>query len=490
MLSDDPTPRPATSRAASVGLWLGPLLAVLTLLAPLPGGLEAAGLRTAAIALWMAVWWATDAVDSAVTALLPLALFPFFGVADMKTVAAPYAHPTIFLFFGGFLVALAVERWDLHRRIALNVVAAFGGSGASLVGGFMLAAALLSMWITNTSTSLMLLPIATSVIAVVGQNLSHEPDVEKNFPRALLLGLAYGASIGGTATLIGTPPNAFLAGFMLDTYGYEIGFGQWMLIGLPVAGVMLPICWWLLTHRIYPVRFTTGGKTHEHLRQAKATLGPMSLAEKRTATIFAILALCWMLRKLLARIELLSGISDTGLAMIAAVALFLVPSGTEPGRALLQWRETSTLPWGLLLLFGGGLSLASAFSSSGLAQWLGQELLGLPLGSLALLVIATATMIIFLTELTSNLATTATFLPVVAAVASQAGWAPITLTVPVALAASCAFMLPVATPPNAVVYGSGQITIPDMIRAGFWLNLLSIAVVSAVALVLAPIVLQ
>lgn len=466
------------------------MLALLVLLWPRPEGLEPAAWRTAALALVMAVWWATDAVPSAVTALLPLACFPLFGIVDMRSAAAPYAHPTIFLFLGGFLVALAVERWGLHKRIALAIVGAFGGSGASLVGGFMLAAALVSMWITNTSTTLMLLPIATSVVAVVQQNLGDEPDVGENFPRAMMLGLAYGATIGGVATLIGTPPNAFLAGFMIDTYQLEIGFADWMLVGVPLSAVLLPLCWWLLTHRLYPVRFTTGGATREHLLETRRALGSMSLAEKRVAMVFLVLAAGWMGRKLLTRIPLLEGLSDTGLAILAGMVLFLVPSGSEKGRALLVWEETSRLPWGLLLLFGGGLSLAGAFSSSGLAAWMGQELLALPLGSLAVLVMAVATMIIFLTELTSNLATTATFLPVVAAVAAEAGYAPITLAVPVALAASCAFMLPVATPPNAVVYGSGELSIPDMVRAGFWLNLLSILLVSLAALYLAPVFLQ
>ena len=477
------------SRAAAVGRWLGPTLAALMLVAPAPEGLETTAWRTAAVALWMAVWWATDAVSSAVTALLPIALFPVLGVLDIRAVTAPYAHPTIYLFLGGFLVALAVERWSLHQRIALAIVSAFGGSGASLVGGFMVAAALVSMWITNTSTALMLLPIATSVVAVVQQNLPDEPDVPKNFPRALLLGLAYGATLGGVATLIGTPPNALMAGFMADTYGVEVGFAEWMLVGVPVTCILLPICWWLLTHRLYPVRFTTGGATHEHLLAERRALGPMTTAEQRVAAVFVLLAVGWMGRKLLTRLPLLENLSDTGLAMLAALALFVVPSGTEKKRPLLVWEETSSLPWGLLLLFGGGLSLAAAFSGSGLAAWMGRELLALPLGSLALLVAAVTTLVIFLTELTSNTATAATFLPVVGAVAVEAGYDPIVLTVPVALAASCAFMLPVATPPNAVVFGSGMLTIPEMVRAGFWLNVLSILVVSLVAVYLVPLVL-
>ncbi len=490
---------PGTSAGAStgagrsthqrVGLFLGPLIAAGLLALPAPADLSAAGWRTAALGLLMGVWWATEAVPVPATALLPIAVFPILGIADVAAVTAPFANPIIYLFLGGFLVALGIQRWGLHRRIALAVIALFGRSGASLVGGFMVASALVSMWVTNTSTTMMLLPIATSVVTVVQQSLGESAD-EERFPIAMLLGVAYGATIGGMATLVGTPPNALLAAFLLEDHGIEIGFAQWMLVGVPVTTCMLPVTWWLLTRRLYPVRFVTSPATRQHLAGLRRQLGPMSRPERRIAAVFVALAAAWMARPLLSGIGGLEGLSDAGLAMLAAVALFLVPSGDEDHPQLMRWRDTAELPWGVLLLFGGGLALASVVSSTGLAAWLGRRLLGLGITDLTLLVVAIAALVIFLTELTSNLATTATFLPVVAAVAAEAGFAPVTLTVPVALAASCAFMLPVATPPNAVVYASGLLTIPQMVRAGFWLNLIGILLVSLAATVLAPLVLR
>ncbi len=432
----------------------------------------------------MAVWWATEALPVPVTALLPIALFPLLQVSDVKAATAPYANPTIYLFLGGFLVALAVQRCGLHKRIALTVIVLFGGSGASMVGGFMVASALVSMWVTNTSTTMMLLPIAVSVAAVVGQTLGDSEEIQSRFPKALLLGVAYAATIGGIATLVGTPPNALLAGFMSDNYGVEIGFAQWMLVGVPLTVMLLPLCWWLLTKRLFRVTFTTNRETREHLTRTRDDLGPMSASERRVTVVFIILAISWMSRPLLMMIPGLAGLSDTGIAMAAGVLLFLVPTAGWRSTRLLEWRDTKELPWGVLILFGGGLSLAAAVSSSGLAAWLGEQLTGLRLTSLVVLVVLITTLIIYLTELTSNLATTATFLPVVAAVASQAGYDPIVLCAPVAIAASCAFMLPVATPPNAVVYSSGLMTIPDMIRAGFWLNVISIVLASLVAVLL------
>ncbi len=473
-----------------IGLFTGPAVAAAMMALPAPEGLTAAGWRAAALGVWMGLWWATEAVPVAATALLPIALFPLAGVSDIQTVTAPFANPTIYLFLGGFLVALAVQRWGLHRRIALAVIALFGGSGASLVGGFMVASALVSMWVTNTSTTMMLLPIAASVVAVVQQNLGDSAEVQERFPVAMLLGVAYGATLGGMATLVGTPPNALLAAFMLENFGLEIGFAQWMLVGVPVTASLLPLAWWLLTRRIYPVRFSTGGPTRRHLERMRRELGPMTRPERRVALVAAALGLLWITRPLLGRLPGLGGLSDAGVAMLAALALFLVPSGAERGSRLMAWEDTRGLPWGVLILFGGGLALAAAVSETGLAVWLGQRLLELGVTRLAVLVVAVAALIIFLTELTSNLATTATFLPVVAALAAQAGFAPVTLTVPVALAASCAFMLPVATPPNAVVYSSGMLTIPQMVRAGFWLNLIGIVLVSLASVLLAPRVLS
>jgi len=469
-----------------IGLIAGPALAGVLIAIGVPEDLSAAAWRTAALGVLMGVWWATEALPVAATALVPIALFPLLGIADLRAVTAPFANPTIYLFLGGFMVALAIQHWDLHRRIALAVIAAAGGTGASLVGGFMVASALISMWVTNTATTMMLLPIATSVVAIVHEHLGDSVAARERFAIAMMLGVAYGATIGGMATLVGTPPNALLAAFMQERFGTPIGFAQWMLVGLPLSIVLLPLCWWLLTARLYPVPFSTRGEVRDHLRRLRRDAGPMTSAQKRVVAIFLALAGGWMMRPLLTRMPSLEGLSDTGLAVLAALALFLVPSAAAGSPRLLTWRDVRDLPWGLLLLFGGGLSLAAAVSSSGLATWLGERLMAIGFSGLTMLVIAVVVLIIFLTELTSNLATTATFLPVVAAVAVEAGHAPIALCVPVALAASCAFMLPVATPPNAVVYGSGLVTIADMVRAGFWLNLIGVVVVSLVALLLAP----
>ncbi|ANM31833.1 anion transporter [Acidobacteria bacterium Mor1] len=478
-------PEEQGSRARRIGRVLGPALALVLLALAPPEGLGLVGLATAALGVWMAVWWATEAVPIPVTALLPLGLMPLLGIADIRTAAAPYAHPTIFLFLGGFLVALALQRWDLHRRVALWVVEGFGRSGNSLILGFMLAAALISMWVTNTATTMMLLPIATSVILVVMRSArAEERDERSSFPVALLLGVAYGASIGGVATLIGTPPNALLAAFMREQFDVEIGFARWLLLGLPVSGLMLPAAWWLLTRRLFTVRFTTGPRTREHLAELRRELGPIGTAERRVAAVFLLLAIAWVTRPLLNRVELLAGLSDAGIAMLVGALLFVIPSGNRG--ALLSWEDTEKLPWGVLILFGGGLSLASAVSNSGLAAWMGSGLQATGIESLPLTVLLAAALIIFLTELTSNTATAATFLPVLAALAVESGHPAIALTAPVALAASLAFMLPVATPPNAVVFSSGQVRIGQMMRAGLWLNLVGILLVTAAAVLLAP----
>jgi sodium-dependent dicarboxylate transporter 2/3/5 len=467
---------------------LGPLLAVSMLAAGAPEGLSDPAWYTAAIGVLMAVWWATEAVPIAVTALVPLVCFPLLGIATIPDTAAPYANKVIFLFLGGFIVAFAMQRWNLHRRIALSVLQYFGGSGRSLVGSFMLTSALISMWVMNTSTTMMLLPIAISIITVIHKSVKElDQGARESFQYALLLGVAYGATIGGMATLVGTAPNAMLAAFMLENYGTEIDFASWMLVGLPLSIAMLPLAWLALTRWVFNVDFTTSGEGRAELRRMKDDMGRMTVPEIRVAMIFASMALLWVSRPLLAKLPGLAALDDSGIAMAGAIALFLVPSGDKRDPLLLRWAYAERLPWSVLILFGGGLTLASAVTSTGLAEWLGNNLQSV--GELPLFVIVTiaATMIIFLTELTSNIATTATFLPVVGAIALETGFDPIVLTVPVTLAASCAFMLPVATPPNAIVFGSGLLTIPKMAKAGMMLNVIAIVLVSLVAKFVAPL---
>jgi sodium-dependent dicarboxylate transporter 2/3/5 len=482
--------REARARYQEVGIYLGPAITVLMLIIGPQGGLSEAAWRTAALGLWMAVWWATEARPVGVTAFIPLIFFAPLGITTLHKAAAPYANPILYLYLGGFLLALAMQRWDLHKRIALTLLTVSGTNGRSLVGGFMLTAALLSMWMTNTSTTMMLLPIVISVIAVIAETVTEIDEKERrNFEVCLLLGTAFGATIGGVATLVGTPPNAFLAAFLTDNYGIEISFARWMLVGVPVTVIMLPICWLALTRLVYPISFETSSETQDLLRNLKGDLGPASSAEWRIGIVFSCVVIGWMTRPWLTKYLPIEGLSDPGIVMIAAFLLFLIPSGGKNTLRLLNWKQTKELPWEILILFGGGLSLAASVSETGLAHWLGASLV--PLGALgiAAIVVGAVILVIFLTELTSNLATTATLLPVLAALALELGVSPVILTVPVALAASCAFMLPVATPPNAIVFGSGRLTIPQMAKAGLVMNIVGIILLSLVALLLAPAIL-
>ena len=456
---------------------------------PPPETMPLSAWHTAIAAILMAIWWCTEAVHVSVTAIVPLAIFPLLGIGDIKTVAAPYANPIIYLFMGGFVIALAVEKWGLHKRIALTILTSVGKSGPAIVGGFMLASAIISMWVMNTSTTLMLLPIGVSVVKIVSESADELNDTQKhNFQLAVLLGIAYSATIGGMATIVGTAPNAFFVGFMKENGFTEIGFGQFMLVGFPLTLVMLPLAWFAITHIVFPIKFSTSDATRNHLYKLRADLGLMSIAEKRVSVVFASAAFLWMTRPLLNMLSIFSGLSDAGIAMIAATILFLIPSANKNDPYLMKWETMSKLPWGLLILFGGGLSLASSVAQTGLADWIGESLVVLGGAGTIVLVIVITTLIAFLTELTSNTATTGTFLPVVAALAIGISVDPLIFALPATLAASCAFMLPVATPPNGIVYGSGYIRIPEMVKAGFVLNIIGIVVLSILALIVAPIV--
>tara|TARA_B110000014_G_scaffold178513_1_gene128097 strand:- start:1 stop:1446 length:1446 start_codon:yes stop_codon:yes gene_type:complete len=477
------------TRHQKIGLWLGPTIGLILIMLPPPETMPLSAWHTAIAAILMAIWWCTEAVHVSVTAIVPLAIFPLLGIGDIKTVAAPYANPIIYLFMGGFVIALAVEKWDLHKRIALTILTSVGKSGPAIVGGFMLASAIISMWVMNTSTTLMLLPIGVSVVKIVSESADELNDTQKhNFQLAVLLGIAYSATIGGMATIVGTAPNAFFVGFMKENGFTEIGFGQFMLVGFPLTLVMLPLAWFAITHIVFPIKFSTSDATRNHLFKLRADLGLMSIAEKRVSVVFASAAFLWMTRPLLNMLSIFSGLSDAGIAMIAATILFLIPSANKNDPYLMKWETMSKLPWGLLILFGGGLSLASSVAQTGLADWIGESLVVLGGAGTIVLVIVITTLIAFLTELTSNTATTGTFLPVVAALAIGISVDPLIFALPATLAASCAFMLPVATPPNGIVYGSGYIRIPEMVKAGFVLNIIGIVVLSILALIVAPIV--
>ena len=476
------------SRLKQAGLWMGPIVALsMFITVAWQDSMPHNAWIVAGVGLWMAIWWSTEAIPVAATAFIPLVSFPLLQVVPIKAVAQSYAHPTIFLFLGAFLLALSVEKWALHRRIALSVLVRTGTDGRKLILGFMMAGALLSMWMTNTSTAMMLLPIATSVAAMVIEKSSGVSDDDKKaFQVALLLALAYATTIGGMSTIIGTPPNVLLAGFIEETYGIQIAFFDWMLIGLPLALVLLPLGWVVLTRVAFRVEVPASLETAGVIDSMRKEMGAMTSPERRVGLLFLAVVALWMARKWLNEVPGLEGLSDAGIVMTAALLLFVIPSGHGSPARLMQWDDVARLPWGVLILFGGGLALAAQVSSSGLAVWLGESLLPVAgLGTLVL-VAAAAGLVVFLTELTSNLATAATFLPVVAAIAAQSGIEPLVLCVPVTLAASCAFMLPVATPPNAIVFSSGALTIPQMIRAGILMNIIAMMTLTLLAVILVP----
>lgn len=410
------------------------------------------------------------------------------GVTSFKEAALPYANPNIYLFLGGFMLALAIERSGLHKRMALHMIIAAGSSGPKLIGGFMSVAALISMFVMNTSTTLMLLPIGLAVCSVISNTIPGLSDKEKNFfDTALMLGIAYAATIGGMSTLVGTAPNIVFSAFMQETYGIEISMIQWMTMGVPLAIVMLYSAWIILTKYIFPTTFITSDETKAQLRNMLHDQGSLTKDELKISIIFGLTALAWMFRTILDNYDLFSGLTDAGIAIISAILLFMIPSSSRKGE-LLDWEQSNKLPWGLLILFGGGLSIAAQINASGLGIWIGEGLSVLSTVPPIFLILAVAALIIFLTEVTSNVATTSTFLPVFGAVAIGIGILPVSLTVPVCLAASCAFMLPVATPPNAIVYGSGKFTIATMMKAGFFLNIIGIGVVTFFAFYIAPMV--
>lgn len=475
---------PAFTAKRKIGLWLGAAVFVAIEALPAPEGLSAAGWHCAAVALLVAVWWVSEAIPLSATALLPVALFPVLGVLPLDETAAPYAHRVVLLLLGGFIIALGMQRWGLHRRIALLIVSQVGSRPENIVGGFMLACGLTSMWVFNTTTTIMMLPIALSVIDLLRDGTPRRPGDEaaqRNFATALMIGVAYAATIGGSGTLIGTAPNIVLAGFMSETYGYEIGFAQWMAVGVPMVAIMLPAAWFVLTRVAFPMRMPPIEGHAGLIRAQLAEMGPMSRGERIVALAVGVAAFLWMFRPLLA--DLLPGLAlnDTSIAMAVAVALFIVPVEPRKGVFAMSGEWAAKIPWGVVVLFGGGLALAAGIKGSGLADWIGDSTSGVAALPTLAVILAIVTLIIFLTELTSNTATTSTFLPIIAGIAVGIGENPFLLVFPTVLAANCAFMMPVATPPNAVVFASGHITVPQLIRGGIWVNLIGIAAATLVA---------
>ncbi|WCL54041.1 SLC13 family permease [Gimibacter soli] len=468
-----------------IGLVAGPLLFALILLMDAPEGMSDTAWKTVAVAALMAAWWATEAIPLPVTSLLPIVMLPMLDVVPMKAATGPYAAPVIFLLMGGFIAAMAMQRWHLHRRIALTILSLAGDKPGALIGGFMATSAILSMWISNTATALLVVPIAISVAETI-----LGPRVEGHrFLIALLIGCAWSASIGGLGTYIGTPPNLFVKGFILDATGRDIQFLEWMAFAVPVVAVMVPLAWFVLTRICFRFDAETATGGAAVIAEERAAIGGWTKPERRVAMVMGAMAFAWSFLPFFKdALPFLSGVDDTHVAVAGAIAMFLVPSGNRDGNMLLDWPTAVRLPWGVILLFGGGLSLAAAVQATGLAEWLGTSMSGITAAPLILIMFSVTLLVIFLTELTSNTATVAALVPIMAALAASAHIDPLYLAAPVALAGSSAFMLPVATGPNAVVFTTGYLHVPDMVKAGLILNILGSFVITGLCFWLLPII--
>ncbi len=567
------------SKAQTIGLILGPVLALLIGLIPPPDGLSVEGLRVGALLVWMAVWWSTEAIPIPATSLLPLVVIPIIGAGTAGQAAAGYSSTIVLLLLGGFVVAMGIERWNLHTRIALNIVSRAGSRRRFIIAGFMIATALISAWISNTATTIMMVPIAISVAAETG-------DEEGHFAKAVLLGICYSASIGGVATPIGTPTNLIAIDWLRTNTGEDIGYFQWMMFGVPAMLLLIPLAWYVVTRGLpkrtpsvatpeqsatpttaeitatlirlggpilfvlavawasfalhgaiapalnnlpasaesmvnvawgagtaiaisFAFRFSSRyvkkrmpvvdrplSPEQQEVKKHLDALGGVTAPEARVAIVFGIVATLWVLRvpmqEYLAPVPALgwiSGLSDMGIAAFGAVMMFLMPAGGGEKRTLLTWDEAVQLPWGVILLFGGGISLGQAVSRTGLSEWLGNLLTVLEGAPALAVVFVVVALVVYLTELTSNVATMTTLAPILGAFAVGVGIAPESLLGPAAVAASCAFMLPVATAPNAIVYASGHMHVKDMIRAGFWINIGAVIIIALIGTYLAPLAL-
>lgn len=484
------TPRSYTT-AQMIGLFLGPLLFVLTLLFFQPEGLSTEARGVLASTIWIATWWITEAIPIPATSLLPLVLFPLTNSLDMKVTASSYGDETIFLFMGGFIIALAMEKWNLHRRIAISIISMVGTNMDRIVLGFMIATGFLSMWISNTATAMMMIPIGLAIINQVADGLKNDPSIDTSpqrfaFGKALMLGIAYSASLGGIATLIGTPPNTLLAGAINKMYGIELSFAGWMLFGVPFAWIFIFVTWIYLVKIAFPSKLKTMPGGRAVIDKQKKDLGEASFEEKLVFIVFALAAFSWITRTFLLS-KFVDGLTDGMIAVIFALVLFALPSANRKGERLMDWQTAVKLPWGILLLFGGGLAIASGFVGTGLSEWIGTQLMGLEGVSVIVLIFLVAALVLGLTEITSNTATASMMFPIMASLAVALGVHPYALMIAAGVAASCAFMLPVATPPNAAVFGSGYIKIKDMMKAGFALNVFGVVFITLAIYFLLPI---
>mgnify|MGYP001223674120 FL=1 len=470
----------------NIGLVLGPIAFTLIVLFFHPEELSPTANAVLATAVWVAIWWITEALPIAVTALLPIVLFPLSGGLGLKETTASYGHNYIFLFLGGFILAIAIEKWNLHKRIALTIIRIMGTNILHIILGFMIATALLSMWISNTATAVMILPVGMAIVSQLKDNPNTISNENSIFAKALMLAIAYSASIGGMATQIGTPPNLILAGVIQETYGIEISLGQWFAFGFPISLLFLFLGWFYLTRFAFKFKQKEFPGGRDEINNQLNLLGRVSFEEKIIFYVFIATAFAWIFRSWILQ-SIIPSVDDTIIAVIAAILLFILPS-SKKGIPLISWSDAVKLPWGILLLFGGGMALAIGFQSSGLALWIGEQLKSLqtfPLIALLLIIIASVN---FITEITSNIATTALMLPILASLAHAIDVHPFFLLVGATVAASCAFMLPVATPPNAIVFGSGHLKIEDMVKKGLWMNFISIIILTLMVYYLLPLI--
>ncbi len=469
------------------GLFFGPLLLVLTILFSPDQLLNADAWKVIGVALWMITWWITEAAPIPVTALLPIVLFPLTGVFTIDEATAPYANKIIFLFMGGFMLGLGMERHNLHKRIALNLIKKTGTNPNGIILGFMLTTAFISMWISNTATTVMMLPIALSITNLLDIN-ENSGKAQRRFALGLMLAIAYAANVGGTATIIGTPPNVAWVGFMSDMIGYEVTFSRYLAIGLPICIVMLAVVYFMITRVLYPSKLSNLTKSADVIDVQLQELGKISKAEKRVALIFVTTAITWILRGTINDLIGTNLLNDSMIAIAGGILMFITPINLKRAEFLMEWEYTKRLPWGILLLFGGGLSLAKAMEKSEIVQVIGESIAGGGELNEILLIAGLTAFMLFMTEVMSNVALVVIFLPVVIGISQSLDMNPMYLTVPVTLAASYAFMMPISTPPNAIVFSSGMIRMKDMIRAGVFLNIIAILLLVLLSQTLVPLI--
>jgi len=475
------------NRRKEIGFFLGPALFLLILFLPVPEGMKPQAMKTAAIAVLMAAWWITEAIPIPATSLLPIVLYPVLGIMSAKEVTLPYANHLIYLFMGGFFIAVTMERWNLHKRIAINSIRLFGSSPTRLVLGFMTATAFLSMWISNTATTMMMVPIGLA-IAKQARGYYTGPSDKFKFDTCLMLSIAYAASIGGVGTIIGTPPNGVLVSQIDKIFNMEVSFAQWMKVGIPLVILMLTITWLMMTRVIFNLKNISLPEGKEFIAEELQKLGHIKKEEIIIICVGVFVFFCWISRSFLFKHLGLSLVHDSTIAIFGALLLFVIPSDYNKGKFLLDWKTAVKIPWDVIILFGGGLALAVGFKESGLAVWIASNLTLISAANILAFIFILILITIFLTEVTSNTATSSLLIPVMASAAVSMGIHPYGPTVAACIAASYAFMLPVATPPNAVVFGSGCVTIPEMAKAGIWLNIIGTILITAVIMFLLPFV--